>query len=76
MSGISVDQRTRHDRWRLATLPNRLEQDEDPWKEIGKRAETMTEAHRLLEEALGEAGSMKSRLPPAPVGGDAWSSGA
>jgi DNA primase len=49
------DTRTRPDRWTLATLPNRLEQDGDPWKQFATHAETIRKVRRLLAETLPEA---------------------
>jgi bifunctional non-homologous end joining protein LigD len=49
------DTKTRPDRWTLATLARRLEQDGDPWREIDEHAETITKAGRLLEQALAGA---------------------
>lgn len=51
--GLS-DTGTRPDRRTLATVPNRLHEVGDPWKQIGKHAQTITKARRLVEEALAE----------------------
>lgn len=49
------DAKTRSDRWTLATVPERIERDGDPWKEIGAAAQTLTSARKRLDEALREA---------------------
>jgi bifunctional non-homologous end joining protein LigD len=49
------DASTRPDRWKLATLARRLEQDGDPWREIDKHAQTITKAGRLLGQTVASA---------------------
>jgi bifunctional non-homologous end joining protein LigD len=49
------DTKTRPDRWTLGTVARRLERGGDPWKQIGKHAETITRASRLLEQTLANA---------------------
>ena len=49
------DRATRPDRWTLATVPERLERDGDPWRQMARGAKSLTAAHKRLEEALQEA---------------------
>jgi bifunctional non-homologous end joining protein LigD len=42
------------DRWNLSTVLARLERDGDPWQDIGRHAQTLTEARRRLQQALAE----------------------
>jgi bifunctional non-homologous end joining protein LigD len=42
--------RTRPDLWTLRSLPPRLERDGDPWKQIGRHAQTLGAARRRLRE--------------------------
>jgi bifunctional non-homologous end joining protein LigD len=48
------DSRTRADRWTLRSVPERVERDGDPWKDIGRHAQTLTSARKRLAEALSE----------------------
>jgi bifunctional non-homologous end joining protein LigD len=48
------DPSTRPDRWTLATVPERLERDGDPWRGMARRAGTLREARRSLDRALEE----------------------
>jgi bifunctional non-homologous end joining protein LigD len=48
------DSKTRADRWTTSSVPARIERDGDPWKEIGKRGQTLTTARKRLAEALEE----------------------
>lgn len=48
------DEKTTADRWTLASIPARLEGEGDPWRDIGKGAQTLTRARGALEEALAE----------------------
>lgn len=49
------DAKTTADRWTLASIPARLESEGDPWRDIGKGAQTLTHARRALDQALAEA---------------------
>lgn len=40
--------------WTLATVPDRLERDGDPWKRMTTGAKSLTRARKLLDAALGE----------------------
>ncbi len=51
------DAATRADRWTLASVPERLERDGDPWKEIARHGQTLTKARQALKGALAEAGA-------------------
>ena len=51
------DARTRADRWTLASVPKRLERDDDPWREIGRHPQTLTAARKRLDQALAEGRS-------------------
>jgi bifunctional non-homologous end joining protein LigD len=51
------DSKTRADRWTIKSVPGRLERDGDPWKDLGRRRQTLARARRRLEQALAEAGS-------------------
>jgi bifunctional non-homologous end joining protein LigD len=42
-------------RWTLARVPDRLERDGDPWKEMARHGQTLTRARRSLSGALAEA---------------------
>lgn len=42
-------------RWTLASVPERLERDGDPWSEIAENPQTLTSARRRLAEALAES---------------------
>jgi bifunctional non-homologous end joining protein LigD len=44
------DPQTRPDRHTLDTVPGRLERDGDPWREIDRAAQTLTQARRKLEQ--------------------------
>lgn len=46
------ERRTHPQRWTLRTVPDRLKQDGDPWRELPKSAVTLTRARKLLDEAL------------------------
>jgi bifunctional non-homologous end joining protein LigD len=48
------DSATRADRWTIASVPERLERDGDPWKDLGRHAQTLGQARRKLAEALAE----------------------
>ena len=45
---------TRPDRWTLATLPDRLERDGDPWERIDQTAAALGSPRRRLDELLAE----------------------
>lgn len=49
------DAATRPDGWTLRSVPERLERDGDPWRDIDRSRQTITAARRRLEEALAEA---------------------
>jgi bifunctional non-homologous end joining protein LigD len=51
------DSRTRADRWTIASVPDRIEREGDPWRQIARRRQTLTRARRRLDEALTEAGA-------------------
>jgi bifunctional non-homologous end joining protein LigD len=51
------DRRTTADRWTMASVPKRLERDGDPWKGIGRSAQTLSGARRRLDEAMAERGA-------------------
>lgn len=42
--------------WTLASVPERLERDGDPWRDIATAAQPLTQAQRALQEALAEGG--------------------
>jgi bifunctional non-homologous end joining protein LigD len=48
---------TRPDRWTVRTVPGRLEQGGDPWREMSRHLQTLGAATRRLEEALAEVGA-------------------
>jgi bifunctional non-homologous end joining protein LigD len=48
------DPKTRADRWTLSTVPKRLEQDGDPWRDMARRGQTLTNARMALQKALAE----------------------
>jgi bifunctional non-homologous end joining protein LigD len=48
------DASTRPDKWTLASVPARLERDGDPWRQIGRKAHTLTAARKRLDQALAE----------------------
>jgi bifunctional non-homologous end joining protein LigD len=48
------DSTTRADRWTLASVPERLERDGDPWKDIARYGQTLTNAQKALKRALAE----------------------
>jgi bifunctional non-homologous end joining protein LigD len=43
---------TRPQRWTLHSVPERLERDGDPWRQLARRAKSLTAARRLLEQML------------------------
>jgi bifunctional non-homologous end joining protein LigD len=45
---------TRADRWTIASVPERLAREGDPWRQLGRSAQTLTAARRRLESALQE----------------------
>jgi bifunctional non-homologous end joining protein LigD len=48
------DSSTRPNRWTLRTVPDRIERDGDPWRELRRHPQTITAARRRLERALAE----------------------
>jgi bifunctional non-homologous end joining protein LigD len=48
------DRRTHPQRWTLRSVPRRIERDGDPWRNLGASASTLTQARRLLDQALAE----------------------
>jgi bifunctional non-homologous end joining protein LigD len=54
------DASTRPDHWTLATVPDRLERDGDPWREMAGRARTLGTARRRLDQVLAESGLSSS----------------
>jgi bifunctional non-homologous end joining protein LigD len=51
------DRATRADRWTIKSVPERLERDGDPWREIARDAQTLTGARKRLDQLLTEAGA-------------------
>ncbi len=49
------DRATRPGRWTLQSIPERLERDGDPWRQIARGAKGLTAARKLLGEALDES---------------------
>jgi bifunctional non-homologous end joining protein LigD len=49
------DAKTTAVRWTLASVPDRLERDGDPWKDFARHAQTLTHALARLSEARAEA---------------------
>jgi bifunctional non-homologous end joining protein LigD len=49
------DAKTTAVRWTLASVPDRLERDGDPWKEFARHAQTLTRAVPRLSEARAES---------------------
>jgi bifunctional non-homologous end joining protein LigD len=45
---------TRPDRWTLRTVPARVQRDGDPWRDISRAAQTLTQARRRLAQARAE----------------------
>jgi bifunctional non-homologous end joining protein LigD len=54
--GELEDPKTTAVRWTLASVPDRLERDGDPWREIAGHGQTLTRAQRSLRGALAESG--------------------
>jgi bifunctional non-homologous end joining protein LigD len=54
--GELEDPKTTAVRWTLASLPDRLDREGDPWKEIASHGQTLTRAQRSLSGALAESG--------------------
>jgi bifunctional non-homologous end joining protein LigD len=50
------DDETRPDRWTLASVPERLGRDGDPWRDMARRAQTIGAARRRLDQALADRG--------------------
>jgi bifunctional non-homologous end joining protein LigD len=50
------DAKTIARRWTLASMPDRIERDGDPWKDMALRAQTLTRPLRSLGSALAESG--------------------
>ena len=50
------DSSTVADRWTITSMAARLERDADPWREIAKHAQTLTNARKRLAELATEAG--------------------
>jgi bifunctional non-homologous end joining protein LigD len=49
----ALEERATHpQRWTLRSVPERLERDGDPWREIAKSATSLTAARKLLDQAL------------------------
>ena len=57
------DPKTTAVRWTLASVPDRLERDGDPWKEITRHGQTLTRAQRSLSGALRESGADAGEAP-------------
>lgn len=49
------DRRTTASRWTIATVPERIDRDGDPWSELTRQRQTLTGARERLEQALAEA---------------------
>jgi bifunctional non-homologous end joining protein LigD len=47
---------TRSDRWTISSVPERLDREGDPWREISSHPQTLTTARKRLEGLLAEAG--------------------
>jgi DNA primase len=45
----------RYPRWTLASVPDRLQRDGDPWSEIKADPQTLTSARQHLAQALAES---------------------
>jgi bifunctional non-homologous end joining protein LigD len=55
-----LEEATTHPRrWTLRTVPERLEQDGDPWRTISTGAKSLTRARKLLRDALEERQGVK-----------------
>jgi bifunctional non-homologous end joining protein LigD len=50
------DAKTTARRWTLASVPEGVERDGDPWKDMARRAQTLTRPRRSLRAALAECG--------------------
>lgn len=48
------DRRTQPRRWTLRSVPERIERDGDPWRDLARSAGRLTVAGRLLDQALAE----------------------
>jgi bifunctional non-homologous end joining protein LigD len=55
------DASTRADHWTIASVPERLERNGDPWQRMTRHAATLTAARKRLDQALEEA-----HAPPGP----------
>ncbi|HEV2981082.1 MAG TPA: non-homologous end-joining DNA ligase [Solirubrobacteraceae bacterium] len=55
------DRRTSARRWTLASVPERLQREGDPWREMPRHAQSLTRAAQQLGEALAEAKPAQSR---------------
>ena len=51
------DSKTRADRWTLATVPDRVRQDGDPWEGMAQARQALAGARRQLRAALAETGA-------------------
>ena len=51
-----TDRSTRPDRWDLRSLPDRLDRDRDPWRDIDSAARALGEARRRLEDRRAQLG--------------------
>jgi bifunctional non-homologous end joining protein LigD len=60
--GELEDPKTTAVRWTLASLPDRLDREGDPWKEIASHGQTLTRAQRSLSGALAESGVRAGEL--------------
>jgi bifunctional non-homologous end joining protein LigD len=50
------DRKTHPQRWTLRSVPERLERDGDPWREMNRSASSLSGARKLLERASSEVG--------------------
>lgn len=53
--GELENSKTTASRWTIATLPERINRDGDPWSELTRTRQTLTSARERLEQALAEA---------------------
>ncbi len=51
------DRRTTATRWTISSVPGRIARDGDPWQEMARSRQSLSEPRRRLEEALAEAGA-------------------
>jgi bifunctional non-homologous end joining protein LigD len=48
------DRVTHPQRWTLRSIPDRLERDGDPWRELARSATRLASARKLLDQARAE----------------------